>query len=73
MVAALWPDYQARTAELLAGPAAPGVLEAQLDAMAAQLAPEVATDSHGPTMAAWQAAVTELRNELPTLRARVAP
>ena len=73
MVAALWTDYQARTAELLAGIAGPGVLEAQIDAMRTQLAPEVASDPDGPSMAQWQAAVTDLRNDIATLRARVAP
>ncbi|MBK9035617.1 MAG: CotH kinase family protein [Myxococcales bacterium] len=73
MAEVLWPDYQARTAEVLAGPAGPGVLEAQLDALAAQLAPEVATDAFGPTMAQWQNAVTKLRADIGTLRARVAP
>jgi hypothetical protein len=41
--------------------------------MAAQLAPEIATDRFGPSPADWQAAVAELRAELPSLRARVAP
>ncbi len=65
-----WPEYQAATAALLAGAAAPGVLEARLDELAAQLAPHVAEDPAGPGTAAWQAALDELRTELPTLRAR---
>lgn len=73
MVQALWTDYQARTAEVLAGIAAPGAIEAQLDAMRAQLAPEVATDPFGPGPAAWDNAVTALRANVPALRARVAP
>jgi spore coat protein CotH len=73
MAQLLWADYQARTAELLAGPAGPGVLEAQIDAMAAQLAPEVATDRFGPSMSDWQAAVARLRRDVTALRARVAP
>ena len=73
MAQVLWTDYQARTAELLAGPAGPGVLEAQIDALAAQLAPEVATDGFGPSMTDWQAAVAKLRRDVTTLRARVAP
>lgn len=73
MATALWADYQARTAELLAGIAGPGVIEAQIDAMRTQLAPEVATDTHGPGMAAWTSAVTDLRADVATLRARVAP
>lgn len=73
MVNVLGPDYRARTAEVLATLAAPGVLEAQLDAMAVQLAPEVATDRFGPSMTDWQAAVAKLRGDVPTLRARVTP
>lgn len=73
MAQALAPDYRARTAELLAGVAGPGAIEAQIDAMAVQLAPEVATDAFGPSMAAWQAAVADLRADVATLRARVAP
>jgi hypothetical protein len=49
------------------------VLEAQIDALAAQLAPEVATDGFGPSMTDWQAAVAKLRRDVTTLRARVAP
>ncbi len=73
MAEVLWPDYQARTAELLAGPAAAAALEAELAAMEALLAPEVATDVLGPGLAAWQRAVDDLRADLPALRARVAP
>jgi hypothetical protein len=71
MAQVLWTDYEARTAELLAGPAAQ--LEARIDAMRAQLAAEVATDATGPGTTAWQNAVTDLRNDVPALRARVAP
>jgi CotH kinase protein len=73
MAQVLWSDYQARTAELLAGIAGPGVIEAQIDAMRTQLAAEVASDSHGPGMAAWQNAVGDLRADVAVLRARVAP
>ncbi len=73
MAQVLWPDYQARTTELLAGPAAPGVMEADIAAMEALLGPEVATDRLGPSMAAWQQAVADLRADLPLLRARVTP
>jgi hypothetical protein len=73
MAQVLWSDYQARTTEILAGPASTAVLEADMAAMETLLAPEVATDQYGPGMAAWQQAVTDLRNDLPALRARVTP
>ena len=73
MVQALRTDYDARTAELLATIAGPGVIEAELDALRAQLGPEVATDAYGPSMAQWQSAVAELRADVAVLRARVAP
>jgi hypothetical protein len=73
MAQVLWSDYQARTAELLAGPASPAAMESEIAAMETLLAPEVATDAFGPGMAAWQAAVADLRADLPALRARVAP
>jgi len=73
MAQVLWPDYQARTAELLAGPASTEALAAEVAAMEALLAPEVMTDTHGPGLAAWQQAVADLRADLPALRARVAP
>jgi hypothetical protein len=73
MAEVLWPDYQARTAELLAGPASEATLEAEIAAMQALLLPEVMTDPYGPTVTDWQAAVADLRADLPTLRSRVAP
>ncbi len=73
MAQVLWPDYQARTAELLAGPASPAALEAEIAAMEALLAPEVASDPFGPGTARWRQAVADLRADLPLLRARVAP
>ncbi|KAB2896382.1 MAG: hypothetical protein F9K40_14570 [Kofleriaceae bacterium] len=73
MAQVLWSDYQARTSEILAGPAAAAALEAEIVAMEALLAPEVATDMYGPGTAAWQQAVADLRADLPALRARVAP
>lgn len=73
MAQVLWADYQARTTEILAGPASNAVLEADIAAMEVLLAPEVATDTHGPGMAAWRQAVADLRNDLPALRARVTP
>jgi hypothetical protein len=73
MAQVLWSDYQARTAELVAGPASASALEAEIAAMETLLAPEVASDAFGPGMATWQAAVADLRADLPTLRARVAP
>jgi hypothetical protein len=73
MAQVLWPDYQARTAELLAGPASPAALDAEIAAMEALLAPEVASDPFGPGMNAWRAAVADLRADLTALRARVAP
>lgn len=69
----MWDDYQAATAELLAGAAAPGLLEARIDALRDQLADAVAEDPNGPGTAAWQAAVTELRADLAGFRSRVAP
>jgi hypothetical protein len=73
MAQVLWPDYQARTAELLAGPASAAALEAEMAAMEALLAPEVATDPFGPGMNAWRQGVADLRADLPVLRARVTP
>jgi hypothetical protein len=73
MAQTLWSDYQARTTEILAGPASAAVMEADIAAMETLLAPEVATDAYGPGMAAWQQAVADLRNDLPALRARVTP
>ena len=73
MAQVLWSDYEARTLELLSGPASTTALEAEISAMETLLAPEVATDGNGPGMAAWQDAVARLRNDVPTLRARVMP
>ena len=73
MAEVLWPDYQARTAELLAGPASLAALEAEVAAMETLLAPEVASDPFGPGVSAWRAAVTDLRADLRALRARVTP
>jgi spore coat protein H len=73
MATILWDDYRAATAELLAGDAAPGLLEAKIDAMEKQLAPLVAEDPNGPGAFAWQSAVADLRADLPAFRARVAP
>jgi len=73
MAQVLWSDYQARTSELLAGPATMAALEAEVAAMEALLAPEVATDMYGPGMSGWQQAVADLRADLPVLRARVTP
>ncbi len=69
----MWDDYQAATADMLAGAAAPGVLEARIDVLAAQLADAVAEDPSGPGVAAWQSAVADLRADLAGFRARVAP
>ena len=65
--------YRARTTALLAGPAAPGVQEAQIDALEALLAPEVAADPYGPGVERWRQAVADLRADLPVLRDRVRP
>ena len=73
MAQVLWPDYQARTAALLAGPASAATLEAEIAAMETLLGPEVATDGFGPGVAAWRQAVADLRADLPRLRARVTP
>ena len=73
MAQVLWTDYQARTTEILAGPASTATLEAEMAAMEALLAPEVATDAFGPGMTAWQQGVADLRADLPVLRARVTP
>lgn len=73
MATLLWDDYRTATADLLAGAGAPGLLEAQIDAMEKQLAPLVAEDPNGPGVGAWQNAVKDLRADLPVLRARVAP
>ena len=73
MAQVLWPDYQARTAELLAGPASAPALEAEIARMEALLAPEVATDPYGPGTSGWRAAVADLRSDLVQLRARVTP
>lgn len=69
----LWAEYEARTAEILAGPASAAVMEAEMAAMEALLEVEVMTDSFGPGINAWRQGVNDLRNDLPTLRARVAP
>ncbi len=73
MAQVLWSDYEARTAELLAGPAAANALEAEIAAMEALLGPEVMTDGYGPGINAWRQAVADLRADVPMLRARVAP
>ncbi len=73
MAQVLWPDYQARTTALLAGPASPAALEAELSAIEALIAPEVMTDTKGPGLTAWRQAVADLRADLPKLRARVTP
>jgi hypothetical protein len=73
MAQVLWSDYQARTTEILAGPASAAAMEAEIAAMEALLAPEVATDAFGPGMTAWQQGVADLRADLPALRARVSP
>ncbi len=73
MATVLRDDYRARTTQLLAGPAGPDVMEAEIAQMEALLGPEVAADPHGPGTAAWQQAVADLRADLPALRARVAP
>ncbi|CAN5890572.1 hypothetical protein BH11MYX3_BH11MYX3_37800 [soil metagenome] len=73
MAQVLWPDYQARTTELLAGPASAATLDAEIARIEALIAPEVMTDASGPGMAAWSQAVTDLRADLPKLRARVTP
>lgn len=73
MAQVLRPDYDARTAELLAGPASAAALEAEIAAMETLLEPEVMTDGYGPGIQAWRQAVADLRADLPALRARVAP
>jgi hypothetical protein len=73
MAQVLWSDYQARTNEILTGPASTAALEAEIAAMEALLAPEVATDAFGPGMTAWRQGVADLRADLPALRARVTP
>jgi spore coat protein H len=73
MANVLWSDYEARTAEILDGPGSTAALTAEIDAMEALLEPEVMTDAFGPRVADWRAAVNDLRADIPTLRARVAP
>jgi hypothetical protein len=68
---ALWPEYTARTEELLAGPASAAALEAEVARMEQLLEPEVMTDVDGPGLEAWRQGVAELRANLPVLRARV--
>lgn len=73
LATSLKDDYDARTEELLEGIAAPGAIEAQIDAVAVRIASEVANDPHGPDLATWQAAVANLRSGIAALRARVEP
>ncbi len=68
-----WADYQAATAELLAGPASQPEIDARIDFIKAQIAPAVAEDPNGTDPLVWQSAVEHLRKEMPVLRARVAP
>lgn len=63
--------YTAALSELLDGPFADGVLEARIDALAAQLAPAVAEDVYGPGLEAFELAVAELRGDVALLRARL--
>ncbi len=73
MAQVLWADYQARTTELLAGPASAAALEAEIVQMEALLMPEVMTDTKGPGITAWRQGVADLRADIPVLRARVTP
>jgi spore coat protein CotH len=61
-------SYAAQLERVLAGPFAPGVLEGWIDELQAQLEPQVLTDTRGPDMATFQAAVASLRASLPRLR-----
>lgn len=60
--------YAAQLDRLLEGPFAPGVIEGWIDELEALLAPEVMTDSRGPDLASFEAAVGTLRGAVERLR-----
>jgi spore coat protein H len=62
--------YLAQVNRLLDGPFAPGEIESWIDAWYAQLAPQVATDTRGPTPADFEAAVDRLYDAVESLRER---
>jgi spore coat protein H len=67
----LWPEYAAASQTFLDGPFAEAAVYEKLDRWAAQIEPAVAIDANGPTLTEWQAAVDELRSEIPALRQRI--
>jgi spore coat protein H len=60
--------YRAQLDRLLEGAFAPGVLQSWIDELEAQLTPEVMTDTRGPDVSTFQAAVGRLRNSVERLR-----
>jgi spore coat protein H len=62
--------YAAQLDRLLAGPFAPGVIEAWIDEIETLLAPEVQTDARGPDASTFEAAVARLRDTAGALRER---
>ena len=62
--------YTAQLDRLLSGPFAEGEIEGWIDAWRTQLEPEVATDSRGPGLETFDAAVARLLDALGTLRER---
>ncbi len=67
----LWAEYAAASRALLDGPFAEAAALEKIDRWAQQIQPAVAIDGNGPTAAEWEAAVDELRAEIPALRQRI--
>lgn len=60
--------YHEQLDRLLAGPFAKGVIDGWIDALQAQLEPEVATDARGPDLDTFRAGVDRVRSAVDTLR-----
>ncbi len=66
-----WDTYAERTRELLDGPFQTSVLQARIDALAEHIAPAIAEDPNGPTVARWEAAVSKLKDDVVTMRSYI--
>jgi spore coat protein CotH len=63
--------YRVAVQQLLDGPFATELLTAKIDQLTPLIAEAVAQDAFGPGTAAWEAAVAQLKSDLPLLRQRL--
>lgn len=67
----MWDPYVEKTRELLDGPFQIDVLHERIDRLAERLAPAIAEDPNGPTVAEWEAAVERLKEIVVTKRSYI--